>query len=89
MQLGNDRTLRDEREKLALDGERKRDDEGQENGHLKHQKEENLYHAHKLSVYSLLNRRIGDTMLGRNSGSSVRLQPPPGRPVVGTNRDKG
>lgn len=43
LQLGDDRALGDEGKQLALDGVRKRDDEGQEYGHLKHQKEEHLY----------------------------------------------
>jgi hypothetical protein len=42
LELCDNRAFRDEGEQLALNGERQRDDEGQENRHLKHQEEEDL-----------------------------------------------
>ena len=42
LELGDYGAFGDEGKQLALNGERQRDDEGQENGHLKDQKKENL-----------------------------------------------
>lgn len=42
LQLSDDGALGDERKELTLDGVGKRDDESQENAHLKHQEEEYL-----------------------------------------------
>lgn len=50
MELRNDRTFRDESEKLALHGEWEGYDEGQENGHLKDQEKEDLSQNHVLSA---------------------------------------
>jgi hypothetical protein len=47
LQLRNYGAFGDEHEQLAAPCEWERDDEGEEDGHLSHQKEEHLYEKHK------------------------------------------
>lgn len=61
LEFRDDRALRNERKELAAPGERQRDDQGEKDEHLRHQKEEHL-EATKVSM-----RPHGDLI-----GQSVR-----------------